>query len=135
MPKLSTTEPRLPTRIEVLRELEPGSSLDPLDEVVAKLRTWQEALNNESFPASPQDQEPKQTKWQKLQKFLLSDKYELILALFLCLNVASMAAELQYDGLELGYRLQYGTYLRPAADRWAWGNEILRIIDYAFSAP
>ncbi|CAJ1372304.1 unnamed protein product [Effrenium voratum] len=106
MPKLSTTEPRL---------------------------TWQEALNNESFPASPQDQEPKQTKWQKLQKFLLSDKYELILALFLCLNVASMAAELQYDGLELGYRLQYGTYLRPAADRWAWGNEILRIIDYAFS--
>lgn len=61
------------------------------------------------------------------------EKFELFLAGLLCLNICSMALELQYDGWEIGYLLDYGFYQSSIQDRFAWGNDFLYYVDMVFS--
>ncbi|CAE7694536.1 scn4aa [Symbiodinium sp. CCMP2456] len=90
-----------------------------------------QALKEED--SSKEIAQPQRTRFQRLQAFFISEKFELFLAGLLCLNICSMALELQYDGWEIGYLLDYGFYRSSSHDRFAWGNEFLFYLDMVFS--
>eukprot|EP00439_Symbiodinium_sp_Y106_P076495 s326_g15.t1 len=72
---------------------------------------------------------------QAFKEDIPAEKFELFLAGLLCLNICSMALELQYDGWEIGYLLDYGFYQSSIQDRFAWGNDFLYYVDMVFSVP
>ncbi|CAE7383292.1 MCTP1 [Symbiodinium pilosum] len=97
------------------------------DEETAALKSAE--TGEESKELAP----PQLTRFERWQAFFISEKFELFLAGILCLNILSMAAELQYDGWEIGYLLDYGFYQSSLQDRFAWGNDVLLWVDIGFS--
>lgn len=58
--------------------------------------------------------------------------FEPVLAMVIMLNACAMIAELQYQGIQLGYELNFRGSARPAADAWPQAAAIFEVLEWLF---
>ncbi|CAK9030962.1 unnamed protein product [Durusdinium trenchii] len=73
------------------------------------------------------------SRFQKLQKFLQSDRYEMIIAIVLCVNVLLMAFELQIDGSVKGYEQGIIGYVVVPSEAYPGWESAFKTVDLIFT--
>jgi hypothetical protein len=68
----------------------------------------------------------------KFQSVVMSDGFEAIVMLAIVINAIILSFEAQYDGLELGFSLQYSGYSQQADTVWPHANEVFTHCDWFF---
>ncbi|CAE8590599.1 unnamed protein product [Polarella glacialis] len=73
-----------------------------------------------------------------MANFFLSGRYEVAIAILVSLNVVCMAVQMQYEGMDVAYKLVYkaptGFTPVPARHNWPYAKEVLDAADYTFTA-
>ncbi|CAE8614705.1 unnamed protein product [Polarella glacialis] len=77
--------------------------------------------------------ERSQSQFQKLEHFLQSGKFELLISALLCANVFFLALELQYHGATAGYHLSFYETPYPKEEDWAQIDTFFVAGDYVFT--
>ncbi|CAE8642753.1 unnamed protein product [Polarella glacialis] len=74
-----------------------------------------------------------QSLWQKLEIFLQSGRFELLISVLLFANVLFLALELQFHGAISGYHLSIYETAYPKEEDWALLNSLFIVSDYVFT--
>ncbi|CAK9074267.1 Sodium channel protein type 4 subunit alpha B (Voltage-gated sodium channel subunit alpha Nav1.4b) [Durusdinium trenchii] len=77
------------------------------------------------------EQEPKSLLG-RITAMVQSDQFELFVAFLVASNFFTMAAEIQYDGLQLGYELGHRFMTMPASEFWPGAEEVFQFFRTAF---
>jgi len=72
------------------------------------------------------------TKPWTLEDFVLSNKFESVSTALNLTSALATALEVQYAGIEVGYRLTYGGSIKPAAETWPDFDTAAKVIDMVF---
>lgn len=70
--------------------------------------------------------------FQRFSRWVQSDQFELFVACLVACNFFTMAAEIQYDGLQLGYELGHRFMTLPAAQLWPAAETVFEFFRNAF---
>lgn len=68
----------------------------------------------------------------KFEAFVRGPVFESIFALLIVLNACVMAAEVQYSGIDAGFKIRFEGSNRSAADTWPGAEEIFRSVEITF---
>eukprot|EP00913_Durusdinium_trenchii_P026596 g24952.t1 len=68
----------------------------------------------------------------RITAMVQSDQFELFVAFLVASNFFTMAAEIQYDGLQLGYELGHRFMTMPASEFWPGAEEVFQFFRTAF---
>ena len=85
---------------------------------------------NSSTAPSPEQEDL--TYFQRFSNWVQSDQFELIVAILVAANFFTMAAEIQYDGLQLGYELGHRFMTSPAAEFWPGAEAVFEFFRTLF---
>jgi voltage-gated sodium channel len=66
------------------------------------------------------------------QRLVTHPAFEGIVASIIMFNVLVMAAQIQYNGFDIGYSLKYRWYDSSAEDTWTGGQTVFQMFDYVF---
>eukprot|EP00435_Cladocopium_sp_Y103_P006737 s3194_g2.t1 len=82
--------------------------------------------------ASSRNTEEPRSYFQRFSHWVQSDQFELFVACLVACNFFTMAAEIQYDGLQLGYELGHRFMTMPAAEFWPGAEAVFSFFRTAF---
>jgi len=68
-----------------------------------------------------------------MEKIVDSNAFEIISIAAIMLNTAVLALQVQYEGLDAGYKLKHMAFNRPADDAWPGARTIFRVFNYLFT--
>lgn len=83
-------------------------------------------------PSTNFEQEEELGYFQRFSRWIQSDQFELFVAVLVAANFFTMAAEIQYDGLQLGYELGHRFMTIPAAQYWPGAEPVFEFFRTAF---
>lgn len=86
---------------------------------------------NSSHAVNADEEEPR-SYFQRFSHWVQSDQFELFVACLVACNFFTMAAEIQYDGLQLGYELGHRFMTMPAAEFWPGAEAVFSFFRTAF---
>ena len=93
-----------------------------------------QSLSTSTLSAIDSDSPAKNCKvfrW-RLRRLVTSTWFELLFAALIMGNACTMAVDVQYHGIQAGYKLKYRSSTRSAADAWPHCEQVLDIFDFHF---
>eukprot|EP00419_Tripos_fusus_P032912 CAMPEP_0172780718 /NCGR_PEP_ID=MMETSP1074-20121228/203070_1 /TAXON_ID=2916 /ORGANISM="Ceratium fusus, Strain PA161109" /LENGTH=574 /DNA_ID=CAMNT_0013617695 /DNA_START=58 /DNA_END=1783 /DNA_ORIENTATION=- len=70
--------------------------------------------------------------YQKYAYMVNSNTFESVIAVVIVFSAIIMAFEMQYRGIETGYKVAYPSYSTPADDLWPWAVDVFQIAEWIF---
>mmetsp|Transcript_500 Transcript_500/g.981 ORF Transcript_500/g.981 Transcript_500/m.981 type:complete len:556 (-) Transcript_500:673-2340(-) len=68
--------------------------------------------------------------YQKYAYMVNSNTFESVIAVVIVFSAIIMAFEMQYRGIETGYKVAYPSYSTPADDLWPWAMDVFQIAEW-----
>eukprot|EP00931_Biecheleriopsis_adriatica_P087645 TRINITY_DN62078_c0_g1_i1.p1 TRINITY_DN62078_c0_g1~~TRINITY_DN62078_c0_g1_i1.p1 ORF type:complete len:638 (+),score=120.93 TRINITY_DN62078_c0_g1_i1:84-1997(+) len=98
--------------------------------MLEKMQQATQSSNDVSLGEVPE----KTSAWRPwLKRIAEGQKFEATIAALIMINVLFMMLQLQYDGYDVGFKLKYPWYERPAAATWPGADDFLNSMELIFT--